>query len=216
MAPPGAVLGTLGSGAPVLGRKGNHIRVVCDLGDGCHLDDSIPTNLKATGFVWTTEDSRHMAQGHAQRWAQYLKSEDLTDEVLHAQYFIWAKIGHPPLYLKSVVVGGDPSEGLTLLENFWNYCFALPEFTALDASVTIHNLSKHSFDEWMAESSHLTTVVGGYEMLPLRGIGLPDYRRAYLHLRQPSDGLYIVCTKWCWRGCYGGCGTIWESSEEPM
>ena len=42
-------------------------------------------------------------------------------------------------------------------------------------------------------------------MLPLRGIALPDYRRAaVLHLRQPSEGLYRAVLE----------GNLWRMRNE--
>lgn len=109
----GALLGVETPGL----EEGNHVRVaIYDLGHGDFLAEEIPL-----GIVWSTESSPSVVQGRSQRWIQYLQTEDLSEEVLRSQHLIWTKIGPPPPYLKSIVVGGDPDEGLTLLENYLNH-----------------------------------------------------------------------------------------------
>ena len=93
---------------------------------------------------------------HPQAWADFLKAEKLTEDLLLKSYQIIHRVSAAPTFRKGLYCGGAEAgliQGLDLLENYITSRLSSVQFATSVVKVTCHNHTPYDLTAYFADTS---------------------------------------------------------------
>jgi hypothetical protein len=106
-------------------------------------------------FLFCTLSAR-IFTAHPQAWADFLKAEKLTEDLLLKSYQIIHRVSAAPTFRKGLYCGGAEAgliQGLDLLENYITSRLSSVQFATSVVKVTCHNHTPYDLTAYFADTS---------------------------------------------------------------